>query len=147
MPTNEYKWPSCISLAAMGGLIACFIAMLFNVAINAISPVRIPLWVTTILSLILITYWLVGDERADGYISKRIMLSVAYLIPVIVIAVAVRWFIESAFPDRKFDSVNAVNGSCRQFPFWASMVLTWVFLAHGELRDVSARERQESDRL
>ncbi len=75
------------------------------------------------------------------YTSTRVKLTIAYVLAVVIIAVAVQWFIETAFPDKELSGSDARREVYRRFPFWASMILTWVLLAHAELRDIAARER------
>ncbi len=182
--------------------------ILLNVLMNAVSPVRIPLWSTTILALTLVTYWFTGsardridnilrrrrkiagfaedprfpegdprrnlsqqfytlrkankwimEQKAKGaisgsfsdvreenvlypapYTSTRLKLSITYVLAVLILAVAVQWFIEGAYPDKPLSSSDAHREVYRRFPFWASMILTWVLLAHAELRDIEARK-------
>jgi len=188
--------------------------MLLNVLFNFVSPWRIPLWLTTILALILVTYWFTGaaedrienilkrkikiaafaedpsfppddprrrmsqhfyslreavkwmreqkargaingsfsDVRVKGesdgeilfpapYTSTRLKLTIAYVLAVVIIAIAVQWFIQTAFPDKELSGSDVRREVYRRFPFWASMILTWILLAHAELRDIAARER------
>lgn len=196
-------------MAGMGGFAAWCLTILFSVSINAVAPVRIPLWLTTILALFLITYcftfsrfgearinrllrgtrkiagfaedpnfpvddprrklsrqfyslrqakkWLneleargatnffLRDVRTEdepngatlkpaSYTSPRLELTLAYVLLVIIIALVVQLFIETAFPDKTLTASDARREVHRQFPFWASMILTWVWLAHAELR-------------
>jgi hypothetical protein len=205
----------CLGVAAIYGFVALCITIGLNVAINLIVPVRVPLWSTTILSLVVVAYWFTGsfaerriinilqrrpqlaasgedpkfpigdpkrnlcqhfdtlkeasawiDQQAeygginfkirDDHVTERPLyrpwpktlftrvrfkLTIAYLLRVVILAAIVKLFVESAFPDQKLPAPRSVYG---RFPFWASMILTWVFLAHAELRDISARK---GDRL
>jgi hypothetical protein len=199
-------------LAGIGGFAAWCATILLNVLINAVSPVRIPLWSTTILALMLITYWFTGfaegrvdsilrrrtkilgsaenpefpiddsrrtvsrqfyslrqagkwmkEQEANGaingsfsdvraeqgtegqvlhpapYVSTRLKLSVAYLFAVVIIAVAVQWFVETAFPDKQLGSSDAHREVYRSVPLWTSMILTWVFLANAEMKEMASK--------
>jgi len=141
MASKQYYWPQCLAFAGLGGFAAWFISLISNYAINSVLPFRIPLWLTTILSLIGVTYWL-AKIRAPESVRRRILLSVVYVVLVIVVAIAVKWFIATAFEDSKSLGIKADKTVYRYVPFWASLILTWVFLAHGELRDGFAREAE-----
>jgi hypothetical protein len=68
-------------------------------------------------------------------------LTIGYVFAVVVVAAAVQWFIVTAYPDKELSDGDALLKVYRRFPFWASMIIAWVFLAHAELRDIAARER------
>lgn len=194
-------------MAGIGAFVAWCTTILLNLGINAISPVRVPLWVTTIVALLLVTYWFtaytktrieaiirrkrkiagfaedpsfpvddpqrkitdqfyslrdankwitkqkargainisVKDVRAedetDGrlllpapYTTTRLKLTIGYVLVVIIMAAGVQLFIESAWPEKVISGSEARREVYRQFPFWASMILTWIWLAHAELR-------------
>ena len=196
-------------MAGIGAFIAWCTTILLNVAINAVSPFRVPLWVTTIVALLFVTYWFTGyaknrieniirrkrkiagfaedpsfpaddprsklaekfyslreadkwikEQKAKGainfsvrdvraedetddrlllpapYTTTRLKLTICYVLVVLIMAAAVQLFIETAFPDKVISASDARREVYRQFPFWASMILTWVLLAHGELREV-----------
>src|SRR5437016_2434489 len=68
MPTVEYKWPETLLAAVIGGVVAWCTTIPLNGLINAVSPVHIPLWSTTIAALMLVTYWFTGaaEDRIDN---------------------------------------------------------------------------------
>jgi hypothetical protein len=213
MAVGEYKWPQTLLAAGIGGFAAWCATILLNLLINAVSPVRIPLWSTAILALILITYWFtgsaedriesvlrrkrkiagfaedpsfpvddprrilsehfyslreadkwMGEQKAKGaingsftdvrvvdesgrvvypapYTSTRVKLSIAYVLAVVIVAAAVQWFVETVFPDKELSGSDARREVYRRFPFWASMILTWVLLAHAEMREMASKDR------
>jgi hypothetical protein len=65
MATSEYKWPQTLLVAGIGGFAASCIAILFNGLINIVLPVRVPLWSTTILALLLVTYWFTAPLKIE----------------------------------------------------------------------------------
>ncbi len=73
MPSGEYKWPQTLLVAGIGGFAAWCITILLNVLINAVFPVRIPLWLTTILALMLVTYWFTGsaEDRIENILRRK----------------------------------------------------------------------------
>jgi len=194
-------------MAGIGAFVAGCTTILLNVAINAVSPFRVPLWVTTIVALLFVTYWFTGyansriekmirrkrkiagfaedpkfpaddprrklaekfyslreadkwikEQRAKGvinfsvrdvrvedetddrlllpapYTTTRLKLTIAYVLVVITMAAAIQWVIDIAPPDKVLSGSDARREVYRQFPFWASMILTWIWLAHAELR-------------
>ena len=217
MPTDEshFMWFECLVGAAIYGFVAWCIAIGLNVALNLIVPVRVPLWSTALVSLVIITFCFVSwsapvrirdilqrrpqlaasgedpefpigdpkrnlcqyfdtlkeastwiDQKAengginfkirDDHVTQRplyrpwprrlfirasLRLSISYVLRVVILAAFVKLFVEIAFPDQKLPAPRSASG---RFPFWASMILTWVFLAHAELRDISVRK---GDRL
>src|SRR5260370_24325264 len=73
MPTVEYKWPQTLLVAVIGGFAAWCITILLNALINYVSPVHIPLWSTTILALMFVTYWFTGsdEKRIESILSRK----------------------------------------------------------------------------
>jgi hypothetical protein len=204
-------------MAGIGGFAAWCITILLNVAINALSPFYVPLWSTSIVALLFVTYWSIGsfgecrierairsrrkvvcfaedpnfplgdarrklsrqfyslreakrwmreheargvinfslrdvredDDEVDGmllqpapYRRTRVKLAIGYMLVVLLVAAAIPLFVEGvALPDK---APHVQQQVYRRFRFYASMILTWVFLAHAELREVLA---ESSDRL
>lgn len=205
---KKIPWSHALFNAALGGFGAWCLTILLSVTINALAPAHFPLWSTTILALLFVTYWYVswfGEDRVENilkrahkiaafaedpkfevgdprrnltrqfyslrdakgwlneqqergatnfsladvrtqnesntiivprapYRATRLWLTFAYVGLVVILAIVVQFFIETAFPDRKLQASDAQREVYRRFPLWASMILTWVLLAHAEFR-------------
>lgn len=106
-------------------------AGLLFMAVNSWSPIKIPLWILFLPGLFTLTLWLERQNDIDqrSAMWRAIFNTLAYL----VIAYVVRYFLSTDISDRVLRDGTAATRFC-VVPFWASLIVTWIFLTHAEFR-------------
>lgn len=124
-------WMSELVLCVLLAIFSMIPAGLLFVAINSWSPIKIPVWILFLPGLFALTLWveLQNDLDRKTAVWRAIFNTLAYL----VVAYVVRLFLSTDISDHVLRDGTVVRRSVI-IPFWASVIVTWIFLTYAEFR-------------
>lgn len=124
-------WIAMLFASALMALASMVFAALLFAGINSWSPMKVPLWILLLPPLFATTLWVQGSMDLDT--RSATLRAIINTIATILVALFVQYFLNHAFSDRILADGSAARrlGST---PFWATLVVTWVFVTCSELR-------------
>ncbi len=115
-------------------------AGLLFAAINSWFSIKVPLWILLLPCLFVMTLWLEFGNDMDHRTAtwRAIFNTLAHL----AIAFTMRYFLSTDISDRVLRDGSVAKHSCI-VPFWASLLLTWIFMTYAELRWEQANQARQ----
>jgi len=124
-------WLGALFACALMALLSMIPAALLFAGINTWSPTKVPLWLLLLPSLFGFT--LLIQRSLDMDTRRATLKAIVNTIATVLVALFVRYFLNHAFSDRILADGSAQThiGST---PFWATLVVVWVFVTCSEMR-------------
>lgn len=124
-------WIPQFAASVILAFFAVFPAGLLFAAINYVFAIKVPLWILLLPCLFVETLWLEFENDTDPKTAtwRAIFNTLVHL----AIAFAIRYFLSTDISDRGRGDGAVARHFCI-VPFWASLLITWIFMTYAEFR-------------